>query len=337
MSVGWGIIGCGDITENRGAPAIVAQPDSELVAFQSRTSGRAREFADRFGAPRAYEQREDLLADVDVTAVYIATEHYRHLEDTLAAAAAGKHVLVEKPMAMDVAECRDMIDACRTNGVFLSVAYYRRFYPKVRKMKELLQRGVIGEPVSVSIHLAGRLRTEGLHADNWRVNAEQSGGGSLVDAGSHRIDLLCDLLGEPDRVGAFVECREIPIEAPDMETLLIRMKSGAHVVSRHSFRTESDDEFEIVGTEGRLSATPMDGPALRLVRGDETEEWNLPRHANVHYPLMDNFARGLVNGEGPEFDGGDGLLASQIIQAAYDSARNGAIVAVTDGRDAAPS
>jgi predicted dehydrogenase len=324
--VGWGVLGCGDITERRGAPAINAQEGSRLVCLQSRTPGRAEEFARRHGAPRWTESRAELLADPEVTAVYVATEHHRHCEDVLAAAAAGKHVLCEKPMANSVAECLAMIDACRANGVALQVAYYRRYYPKIQRMKELLDGGAIGEPVTAHIHLSSRLSPAAITPRNWRLQAEQSGGGALVDTGSHRLDLLCWLLGEPDRVAAFAECRELPIEAPDMETLLVRMASGVHVTSRHGYRTGSRDEFEITGTEGTLSATPVDGPSLRLQAGGREEHWELPKHENVHFPLFDDFARRISRGEPPRFTGEDGMQASRIIGAAYESARMGKVV-----------
>src|ERR1044071_1764699 len=130
-NLGWGIIGCGDITDKRGAPAINAQPDSSLIAFQSRTAAQAEAFAKKHAAKRWTTSREELLCDPEVNAVYVATEHHRHCEDVLAAAEAGKHVLCENPMANSVADCQGMIDACRANGVALQIAYYRRYYAKI--------------------------------------------------------------------------------------------------------------------------------------------------------------------------------------------------------------
>jgi predicted dehydrogenase len=323
---GWGVLGCGDITDKRGAPAINAQAESRLVSFQSRTAAQAEAFARRHGAERWTTRREELLADAEVTAVYVATEHYRHCEDVVAAAEAGKHVLCEKPMANSVAECRRMIEGCRANGVALQVAYYRRYYPKMARMKALIQDGAIGEPVTANIHLAHRLDRDTVSPGNWRLNAELSGGGALVDTGSHRLDLLCFLLGEPEQVAAFAECREMPIEAPDMESLLIRMASGVHVTTRHGFRTASGDELEVFGTGGTLSATPVDGPLLRLHTRGREEAWELPKHENVHFPLFDDFARRVDAGEPPRFTGEDGMQASRIIEAAYESARGGKIV-----------
>jgi predicted dehydrogenase len=317
--IGWGILGCGDITDKRGAPAIRAQEDSRLVSFQSRTASLAEDFVSRHGAVRWTTSREELLADSEVDVVYVATEHHRHCEDVLAAAEAGKHVLCEKPMANSVADCRRMVEACAANGVWLQVAYYRRYYPKMIRMKALLDAGAIGEPVSAHIHLVHRVDPSRLTPDNWRLNAKQSGGGALVDTGSHRLDLLCWLLGEPGQVAAFVETQELAVEAPDVESLLIRMASGVHVTSLHGHRTASDDRFEIWGTEGVLSATPVETPTLTLRAGGREESWELPKHGNVHFPLIDDFARRVNAGGPPRYTGEDSLQASRIIEAAYRS------------------
>lgn len=325
--IGWGILGCGDITDKRGAPAIQAQPGSRLVFFQSRSAAQAESFARKHGAPRWTTDRAVLLSDPEVEAVYVATEHHRHAEDVVAAAAAGKHVLCEKPMANSVADCRRMIEACRANGVALQVAYYRRYYPKLLRMKELLDGGAIGEPVTAHLHLSGRLKPTAITPDNWRLDAARSGGGALVDTGAHRLDLLCWLLGEPAQVAAFTARAEMPIHAPDMETLLIRMASGAHVTSTHGFRTGSSDRFEIWGTEGVLDASPVDGSDLRIRRANgEERTCQLARHPNVHYPLFDDFTRRLLAGEPPAHTGEDGMQASRIIQAAYRSAETGTVV-----------
>jgi len=325
--IGWGVLGCGDITDKRGAPAINAQENSRLVSFQSRSEALAKEFAHRHGAGRWTTRRDVLLADPEVTAVYVATEHHRHCEDVVAAAEAGKHVLCEKPMANSVADCRRMIEACRANGVALQIAYYRRYYPKLIRMKELLDGGAIGRPVNAQVHFGSRVPLQDVTPRNWRLNAALSGGGALVDTGSHRLDLLCWMLGEPERVAAFAEIQELPIEAPDQETLLIRMVNGVHVGTSHSYRAPSEDRFDLFGTEGLLSATSVDGPTLRLVANGREECWELPRHANVHFPLFDDFARRIGSGQPPRYTGEDGVLASRVIEAAYESARSGRVVA----------
>src|SRR5258705_3969542 len=139
----WGLIGCGDIARKRIAPAMRNSPVCELVAVSRAQANLAEAFAKEFGARRWYADWRDLLQDKEIDAVYIATPVHLHAEQTIAAAQAGKHVLCEKPMALNVAECDRMIAACRANGVQLGIAYYRHFYPAIRRIKEIIAAGGI--------------------------------------------------------------------------------------------------------------------------------------------------------------------------------------------------
>src|SRR6185295_1167799 len=146
-TLNWGLIGCGDIAQRRVAPVLRDLITCELLAVTRSRSDLAESFAKQFGAKKWYPTCHDLLADKDIHAVYIATPVHLHAAQTIAAAEAGKHVLCEKPMAMNVKECDRMISACRTNDVMLGVAYYRRFYPVVERIKAIINSGEIGKPV----------------------------------------------------------------------------------------------------------------------------------------------------------------------------------------------
>src|SRR6266545_6047888 len=143
----WGLIGCGDIAQKRIAPAFRDSASCELVAVSRAQSELAASFAKQFGARRWYLDWRKLLLDEEIDAVYIATPVHLHAEQAIAAAEAGKHVLCEKPMAMNVRECDRMIAACRAHNVRLGIAYYRRFYPAVRRIAQLLASDAIGAPV----------------------------------------------------------------------------------------------------------------------------------------------------------------------------------------------
>lgn len=329
MRIGWGIVGCGDIANKRVAPAIKEQPDSDLVAFFSHTRSRAEEFAGRHGARRAYDDLKAVLADPEVRAIYVASPQHRHCRETIAAAEAGRHVLCEKPMAMNTDECRRMIEACRANDVCLSVAYYRRFFPKARKMKALLEGGAIGKVVQGSISMLGLWNLGRDDPKYWRVTKAASSGGALADTGSHRLDLLCHFLGAPESAAGFADRLALDVETPDVETLVVRMGCGAHVVSRHALCTPTgQDDFELFGTKGALLASPFDGDELTVVAGSHRETLHLPKHPNVHFPLIDDFAGKISRGERPEFDGADGMQATRIIDGCYASARTGSVVRV---------
>ncbi|MGD9496457.1 MAG: Gfo/Idh/MocA family protein [Armatimonadota bacterium] len=324
MPLRWAIVGCGDIANKRVAPAIVADANSEMLAFFSHTPARAEEMRARFGAARAYSDLSALLADDEVDAVYIASPQQRHCAETVAAAQAGKHVLCEKPMAVTLDECQRMVDACAQSGVALAVAYYRRWYPKARAMKRLIDEGAIGTPVRARIRVGGRYDPAEADWKYWRVTAA-AGGGALMDVGSHRLDVACYLLGEPARVAGLTGHLAMDYNVPDTETLICEMAGGAHLVCECQWNLPlASDEMEVHGTEGALIATPFDGDALvlRTPTGDSPIALE-PNCHNVHLPLIASFAQRVSAGEPPEFDGIDGMQASRIITAAYRSAHSG--------------
>ncbi|MGC9316923.1 MAG: Gfo/Idh/MocA family protein [Armatimonadota bacterium] len=324
MPLQWAIVGCGDIANKRVAPAMVEDPGSELVALFSNTPERAEEMAQRFGARRAYSDLAAVLADDRVEAVYLASPPARHLAETVAAAQAGKHVLCEKPMALSVAQCRQMIEACRDNGVALAVSYYRRWYPKSRRIKQLIDEGAIGRPVRARVMIGGRYDPAEDDWKHWRVT-EAAGGGALMDTGSHRLDLICYWLGEPARVAGLTGHLAMDYAVPDTETLICEMADGCHLTCACHWNVPvGSDMMEIHGTTASLIATPFDGDTLTLrAPGGETPIDIQPRAHNVHLPLVASFAERVGAGEPPEFDGVDGMQASRIIDAAYRSAESG--------------
>src|SRR5258705_5743878 len=141
--VRWGLIGCGDIAQKRVAPALRDSASSEFVAVSRAKSDLSESFANQFGAKRWFADWRDLLRDNASDAVYVATPVHLHAAQTVAAAEAGKHVLCEKPMALNVAECDQMIAACRANNVKLGVAYYRHFYPVIARIRDVTEAGEI--------------------------------------------------------------------------------------------------------------------------------------------------------------------------------------------------
>lgn len=324
MPMRWAILGCGDIANKRVAPAMVEDPNSELVALFSNTHERAEEMRERFGAQRAYSDLDALMADDEVDAVYIASPHPRHLAETALCAQAGKHVLCEKPMAVTVAECEQMVEVCARNDVALALAYYRRWYPKARAIKRLLEEGAIGTPIRARIRIGGRWTLPPDDWKHWRVT-EQAGGGALMDVGSHRLDLICYWLGEPARAAGLMSRLVMDFEVPDTETLICEMANGMHLTCECQWNMKiGSDEMVIHGTDGSILATPFDGPdlTLRTPEGDEAIVLE-PKAENVHLPLVASFAERVCAGEPPEFDGVDGMQASRIIGAAIRSHASG--------------
>ena len=171
--VAWGLIGCGDIARRRIAPALRDLDGCDLVAVSRGRSELAASFAEEFGARKSFGAWRELLGDVDIDAVYIATPVHLHAEQTIAAAEAGKHVLCEKPLAMNVAECDRMIAASRANKVKLGVAYYRHFYPVIKRVKEIIQSGELGVPVLAQINAFEWFDPAPVHPRAWLLRADQ--------------------------------------------------------------------------------------------------------------------------------------------------------------------
>jgi len=332
MILRWGIIGCGDVAERKGGPAIWGVEGSELVAVMRRNAAKAEEFAKKHGAKRWYTKAEELLADPEVNAVYVATPPYLHHHYTIKAAEAGKHVMCEKPMAINVHQCREMIAACKEKRVKLMIAYYRRTYPIVQRMKQLLEEGVIGDPILVRINLAGYYNPSDPKApEEWRARPEFAGGGVMFDVGSHRLDVMVYLLGDVERVAAFSETLHCRYEVEDSLVLSMKLANGMHGVANFNWNIKSgSDEFEIYGTEGKVLARPLDRGHLEVYRGREVEVFELPPPKVTHWGLVENFVRAVKEGEPLICPGEEGLKTNLIMEAAYRSAREGRVESVFD-------
>jgi predicted dehydrogenase len=317
-TIGWGIIGCGAVTESKSGPGFQKARGSRLVAVMRRTAERASDYAARHGVPRWYDDAQALVRDPEVDAVYVATPPSSHREYTLLAARAGKPVYVEKPMALNFGECEEMIAACREAGVPLFVAYYRRALDKFRKVKQLVAGGAIGTVRLVRVTLEQRARPEEIEGKElpWRVNPEIAGGGRFVDLGSHMLDFLDDLLGPISSVKGIAGNQAGYFAAEDTVTASFAFESGVLGVGSWCFvGREEKDLTEIVGTKGSLGYSTFDEGPLTLVNGDETREFPIPFPAHVQQPLIQTVVDALNgSGECPS-TGESGARTTRVIDA----------------------
>ncbi len=297
--VRWGIIGCGDVTEVKSGPGLQKAEGSELVAVMRRDAARARDYAHRHGVARWYEDADALIADDDVDAVYIATPPDSHLEYTRRAAAAGKPVYVEKPMARTGVECEQMVQACTEAGVRLFVAYYRRRLPIHLRVESLLEDGAIGEPRFVSIRHVGIFGPTSEIDVPWRVLPDIAGkGGYFHDLASHQLDLLDYLLGPVTpaggvamNLGGHYACDDTVTAAWRHDTAVAGAGTWCFVAG-DGLRAE---DIEIVGSDGRIGFTAfsLDLP-VRLQRGNHVEEFVLPPPEHVQLPLIQSVVDDLL-------------------------------------------
>ncbi len=328
-SVGWGVIGCSDIVKRRAGAAIVEQENSRLLAFLSRNKERASTFAKEFGAERACVDLQSFLQDDRIDIVYVATEVERHADLAIAAANAGKHVLVEKPMALNTEQCLSMIETAEKNGVKLSVAYYARFFEKAQVMKRVIEEGRLGKVVRANIRVIGYYNPPPSHPHFWRVTAK-AGGNRLADVGSHRLDMLSYFFGRPIKVCGFVDKLSMSYEAADTETALVQFENMAHVTvlaNANVPRADNSTSIEIYGTQGTLLTDAWSEEAVKVL-GSDMEPIPVSHPHNAHFPMIDDFARAIAEGHIPRFSGIDGMWATAVIQGAYESARTGKIVSI---------
>lgn len=300
-TIRWGIIGVGDVTEVKSGPGFYKADHSALVAVMRRDADKARDYARRHNVPRWYDDAAALIHDPEVDAVYIATPPHVHKDYTLMAAAAGKPVYCEKPMALDEAECQAMIDACARAGVPLWVAYYRRTLPRFVKVKELVDAGAIGAVQSVVVRLHKRPNIPAETAPDqlpWRVQPEISGGGLFVDVGSHTIDLLDHILGPVARVCGWPANLGGRYPAEDNVSASFQFESGVVGVGSWCFNSAVEvDETILVGNEGQLSFASFAEEPVRLITAAGEQTFSIPHPAHVQQPLIQTMVDEL-NGVG---------------------------------------
>ncbi len=286
MAVGWGIIGCGDVTEVKSGPGFQKALGSELVAVMRRDGAKARDYAHRHGVAHWYDSADNLIKDPFVDAVYVATPPSSHCELALRVAAAGKPCLVEKPMARSHAECQEMIAAFKRAGAPLWVAYYRRALPRFLKVQECLRDGTIGQLTSVHVAVTAPLLT-GDDAKMWRVDPAVAGAGLLFDLGSHVFDLLDFLVGPITRISAVAANTGGTYQAEDVITAAFEFSTGAAGSAVFNFNASSKtDGMMFIGSQGEIE-TPIFSDTDVVVRGaGGSRAYDIRNPAHVHQPLI---------------------------------------------------
>ena len=297
--VRWGIIGCGDVTEVKSGPAFYKLENSELVAVMRRSRELAKDYAERHGVAKWYDNADALINDPEVDAVYIATPPNSHKAYTIKVAEAGKPVYVEKPMALNFEECQEMIAACKKAGVPLFTAYYRRALESFVKIKDLLNEGLIGDIRFVSVKHYQKASESLTNA--WRTDPAVAGGGLLFDLGSHTLDVLDYLLGPIKEAKGFSSNQAGSYAAEDIVSGTFLFESGVHGVGNWCFSANEDIEVnEIVGSKGKIVFSTFNMDSIKLVTESETKEFNFNVPEHIQQPLIEKIVNDLLgNGVSP--------------------------------------
>ncbi|MGH7778262.1 MAG: Gfo/Idh/MocA family protein [Candidatus Binataceae bacterium] len=334
------ISGTGAIAERAHIPALRSVAEIKIVAVQSRTIEKARRTAETMwpGAaarPAAYDDFAAMLAREKPDAVAILTPNHLHCEYTIAAIAAGAHVLCEKPMAPNPSDARRMVEAARGAKRILMVAMQRRYGGIESAAKRALDAGAIGTPHFIRARLSHGGPEGWAPGQRWFTTASQSGGGAMLDLGVHIADLAIWYLGAIEAVDAQVATLGKQIEVEDTGVAILRFRSGALGVLEASWSsTPGLSAIEIYGSGGRVMiGYPRSD--ISILRGDGTEAPGYsraeimaafdPRDLLAPFrALARNFADAIAGRAAAHPDGADGLRAIEAIDACYRSARSGA-------------
>jgi predicted dehydrogenase len=304
----WLVIGIGDIARRRIIPAILAEQRSHLQAFVTRDPQKAAAYP----GVEVFTNLEVALLTTPIDAVYVASPVFLHAPQTIACLSAGKHVLCEKPTAINLADAQSMVAAAHAHQRLFSVAYYRRLFPKLVRARQLIAEGAIGQPVFAEANCQGWLKNDDPDwTRNWLFNPAMAGGGPLYDIACHRIDALNFLFGEPSRATGFLSNAVHSMAVEDSATVLIQYARGVNATVDVRWNSHIDrDQFRVIGTDGEMNLDPLSGPILRFGKVRES----LPTHANVHYPSVENFVAAILDGAPLACTGDEALWTDRVTQ-----------------------
>jgi 1,5-anhydro-D-fructose reductase (1,5-anhydro-D-mannitol-forming) len=333
--LGWGLIGASTIAKEHVIGAIRAAGEGEVVAVLSADPLRGRRYAAAQGIARSHADLAALLADPAVDAVYVSTTNELHHAQTLAAAAAGKHVLCEKPLATTLADARAMVAACRAAGVVMGTNHHLRNAATHRAMQAAVAEGRIGRPLFARVFHAVHLPE---HLQGWRLSSAAAGGGVILDITVHDADTLRFVLGD-DPVEAVAAAQAGGMAAGGLEDgamAILRFGSGLLAQLHDAFTVRfARTGLEIHGTDGSLVATdvmtqrPVGEVRLRTAAGDE----DLPiAHEGLYARALRLFHAAVRGAGAPAATGEDGLWSLATALAVREAATSGRRVAIADPR-----
>ena len=243
--VRWGILGTGGIASTF-VTDLRLTDSGVAVAVGSRSQGSADRFADEFGIANPHASYESLVADPDVDVIYVATPHPMHHDNAILALRAGKHVLVEKPFTMNAAEAREIVRVARENGLFAMEAMWTRFLPHMTMIRSWLERGVLGDVVTVTAD-HGQWFAEDAE---FRLFAPELGGGALLDLGVYPVSFASMVLGTPSRIVSVIDAAFTGVDA--QTSMLFGYDSDAQAVLTCTLRAKSPTRAAIVGSDARI-------------------------------------------------------------------------------------
>lgn len=318
----WGVLSTANIGRAAVNPAIQASSNGELVAVASRDEERARAFARDHGIERSYGNYAALLADADIDAVYVPLPNGMHREWVIRAAEAGKHILCEKPLALDEAECHEMEAAATANGVRLMEAFMYRFHPRIGRVQERIADGDIGELRMIRSSFTFKLT----RPDNIRWDPDL-GGGALMDVGCYCVNVSRTIAGaEPVEVQAFAKWTDRDVDSELVGSMRFPNDVVAHFDC--ALTMERNEQFEAAGTDGVLTVPSSflpgtDDAPIHLDRGREGRSTEVVPGDDEYRLMVEHFADAVLTDRPFRYPAAEAAANMRVIEAMYRSARSG--------------
>lgn len=335
--VRWGVLGAGGIAQRRTLPGMMLSENAELTAVMEISADNAERLRAKFGAKRAYTSDEALLNDPEIDAVYIASPVALHARQAKLAADCGKHILLEKPLALTAQEAQNVVRHCESRGVKLAAGFMMRYGAHVQAMKQALAEGKIGQLVSCNAQFTCWYPEI---PGAWRQRKETSGGGALMDMGVHCIDLIQYITGSRVRqVAAMHDTQTFGYEVEDASTVLLRLENGALCTVQSHFNIPDEAakwRLECYGTRGRMLGENVigqeDGGTVDARFIGESRGYNAQQDrqevqgtsfdvefGNLYAREITSFGDSILNGTPVAVPAQEAVDVQRIIEAAYRS------------------
>lgn len=335
MKIKWGVIGCGGIADRRTLPGMMLCDNAELVAVMDSNLEAAEHCKDKYNAKYAFDKAEDLLSLDEIHAVYIASPVFCHKEQVEMAAKAKKHILLEKPMGLSVAESEEIAVICENEGIKLGVGLMMRFHSYHQKIKEIVQSGMIGEIVSARAQFTCWYP----EIENcWRQNKTLSGGGAMLDMGIHAIDLIRYITSlEIAEVSGLAGNQIFKYNVDDAGIGVYKLENGALCVVESAFNIPDDvsvSKLEFYGTKGSIVAkgtlSQVEGGEVEILAVSDAGDYDAQQNRTTVTPIyldvnfgnmytkeIEAFGNAILNDSSVPVSAKDAILSQKAIEDVY--------------------
>ncbi len=347
--VKWGIIGAGGIARRRTLPAMGEVKNAEIIGIMDKSKEALEEMAKEYTIPYIYENEEDLINNPEIEAIYVASPVGFHKEQARKVIASGKHILLEKPIGLDLEESKEIVTLAKEADIKAGAALVMRFHDGHQKMRALVQEGKLGQIVSARAQLTCWFPKM---ENNWRQKRQTAGGGSLLDMGIHCIDLLRYILGdEVDEVCSFIDNKTFDYEVEDSATVIMRMRKGTVCTIDNYFNVPDEAAkcfFEIYGTKGSMIATRTigqdGGGIIEVVLSDDDKGYQSQQSreksssdavlafetCNMYARQIEAFSDAIIKDKQPDISLVEAYKDMEVIEYSYLAAKQKKVLKINE-------